>query len=267
VATVEVLLVILLLVSFVPPIFYVSWVRRAASYQRVSGGAVAKGFLFGAIVGVIVAVILSLILIVLYEQQQATIYQKLGFTNSLPELIVLGCIIAPLAEESAKLLGVYFLRSNLGQRGDGFVVGASVGLGFAATENALYGLAAYLTGGFGALIVVAVLRALTSALLHGSATAISGHGYALHHLHGQSRWLVLNYFVAVVLHGFFNLMASLGTLYENTPYGTALFLGGLLVILVVAWGTIRYVRSAVAEADLANAVALQQQKKRGGRAA
>jgi len=255
----EQLLLILIVVSFTPPIIYAGWIRRAAAYQQVRTGTLAKGFIFGAILGVIVAIILSLILIYVYASQGQNFYQRLGFTGSLPEIIVLGSVIAPLAEEIAKLLGVHLLRSNLRQHGDGFVIGGSCGLGFAATENALYGLAAYFEAGLEGLIVVAVLRALTSALLHASATAISGHGYALFHLHGQTRWLILNYFVAVFLHGFFNLMAALGVLYE-AQYGILPFIVGLLVILVVSWGAIRYVRREVAEADLANAIAAKEKK-------
>jgi RsiW-degrading membrane proteinase PrsW (M82 family) len=259
--TAEEILLVIIVASFVPPVIYAGWIRRAAAYQQVRTGTLAKGFLFGAILGVIVAIILSILLIVVYQQQGDKIYQRLGFSGSLPEIIVLGSIIAPLAEELAKLLGVRLLRADLKQRGDGYVVGASCGLGFAATENTLYGLVAYITEGLEAFIVVAVLRALTSALLHASATAISGHGYALHHLHGQTRWLIVNYFVAVFLHGFFNLMASLGILYE-AQYGVWPFIVGLLVILVISWGAIRYVRAQVADADLANAVAQRENKKK-----
>src|SRR5256886_2555823 len=58
-------------------------------------------------------------------------------------------VVAPIVEEAAKGVGATAGRPQTQSKTDGLVYGAAAGLGFSATENLVYALAALLVPGVG----------------------------------------------------------------------------------------------------------------------
>src|SRR5207244_11706793 len=121
--------------------------------------------------------------------------------------------------------------------------GAAAGLGFSATENLFYGLAALLVPGVGAsgsLIVVAV-RSFSSTFLHASSTAVLGYGLAKSWLTGNTWALFPFYVVAVAMHATFNLFSTLALTYgdQHDPVAETLSFLGAVPFAVVAVSIVR----------------------------
>jgi RsiW-degrading membrane proteinase PrsW (M82 family) len=158
-------------------------------------------------------------------------------------------IIAPLIEETMKSAGVWYVHSRLNELEDGLIYGATVGLGFAASENILYLLSA-ISGGVQDFALTAVIRALTSTLLHASAAGIAGYGIArarLYRYEGKRVSWLPYLGIAMLMHASFNLFAILGTI---VPVDQAAFaLLGLILAFIVAIGGIGYVRHKIVELD------------------
>lgn len=221
---------ILLLAAFVPSLIYLVWVRNTERFGREPYGRLLRIFLFGAVFSVIIAVVLEVVLMVLLQMNIARVYDILGEHPSLGA-VILAVVIAPFVEELAKALGVFRSRRFISDIEDGIVFGAAVGLGFAATENLLYESEAYFSDGAEAFVMTTVVRSLSSALLHASASSVAGLGVARSYRSGKS-WLPY-YFGAVFMHGAFNLAASLGLLYEES-LGPSAYLIGLVAAFVIA---------------------------------
>jgi RsiW-degrading membrane proteinase PrsW (M82 family) len=122
-------------------------------------------------------------------------------------------VVAPFVEEFAKLFGLLRTSGFIDHPRSGLVLGAAVGLGFAATENMMYEGSALLQGGVVLFLATALIRSFSSALMHGSATSMSGYGLARKKFGGGS-WTPY-YLLAVLMHGTFNLFASFGGLFES----------------------------------------------------
>lgn len=164
-------------------------------------GPVLGAFLYGGSVGVGIAVLLHF----LFDFG----YQQAGGPIPLSDAFVAAVVFAPLVEEFAKGLGLGGLKGRIQELEDGIIYGAGLGLGFAATENFVYGITALLDGGFGDALVTIVVRIFSSMLLHSSASALVGFGYAMALLRGRSIGSVFPYYVlAVVLHAVYNFLVS-----------------------------------------------------------
>lgn len=234
-------LVILVLAAFVPSLIYLVWIRNTERTGRKPYGRLLRVFLFGAVFAVMLAVLLEVALMLLLKMNIGRVYDIVGERPTLPGLI-LAVVIAPVAEELSKASGVFRARRFLSDVEGGIVFGAAAGLGFAATENLLYESQAYFSDGTGAFVITAIVRSLSSALLHASASSVAGLGVARSHLNGKS-WLPY-YFVAVVMHGSFNLAASLGVIYEGSA-GPAAYLIGLGAAFAIALAGISGIRAKI----------------------
>jgi len=127
-------------------------------------------------------------------------------TGLLPGSLVPAVLIA-LIEEPAKLLGVLWIlgQPSLRFRMDGLIYGAAAGMGFAAFETALYGLAR--VDFVAALLGTLWLRAVLSPFTHGTWTAIVAATVWRQRSAGQAHGVprVLAAFgSAVVLHSLWN---------------------------------------------------------------
>lgn len=227
--------------AFVPSLAYLVWIRNTERYGREPYSRLLRVFLFGAVVSVGLALLGELVFIGLLQQNIERLYELLGEDPNITNLVLV-CVIAPFVEEATKAFGVLRARRAMDELEDGLVYGAAVGLGFAATENLFYETSTYLADGASAFIAVAVVRSLSSALLHASSSSVVGLGVARRTLSGRS--MFPHYIGAVTMHSLFNLGASLGILYEH-EIGDMAYLMGLVVAFVIAASGISMVRSKI----------------------
>jgi CRP-like cAMP-binding protein len=120
---------------------------------------------------------------------------------------LLPAVLIALIEEPAKLLGVLWIlgQPSLRFRMDGLIYGAAAGMGFAAFETALYGLAR--VDFVAALLGTLWLRAVLSPFTHGTWTAIVAATVVRQRAAGQAHGVprVIGAFgCAVVLHSLWN---------------------------------------------------------------
>ncbi len=238
--------------AFLPPILYMIWIRDQEICQRETYSSLLGAFLFGATVSVGTAYILeSAVLTVLYSPGSP--FAK-GFLNIPPydpvlETFLLAVIFAPIIEETMKGAGVFYVYGRLNELEDGLIYGATVGLGFSASENVLY-LLASISGGVQVFALTAIIRPLTSTLLHASAAGITGYGIARSRLlkaEGQHVSWLRYLGIAMLMHATFNIFALLGTL---APIDQDLFAFlGLILAFVLAIGSISYIRRRIVELD------------------
>ncbi|MBA3044745.1 MAG: PrsW family intramembrane metalloprotease [Candidatus Thermoplasmatota archaeon] len=137
------------------------------------------------------------------------VLMPLPFQNDDLVAVLMAVIVAPFAEELAKPIGLYFMHSEEKPKlelNEWAFLGAMAGLGFAIVENILYASSAMAYGGDAALMLTA-LRFLLP--LHMVATAISGFGFGLWTKTGKSKYFVACIFVSMLLHGAYNLAATM----------------------------------------------------------
>jgi RsiW-degrading membrane proteinase PrsW (M82 family) len=237
--------VIIVLVAFIPSILYLVWIRNTERFSREPYGRLLAIFFYGAIVSVLIAVVFEIILTIIFNQNLERVYEYLGENPSL-STIVLACVIAPFVEEAAKGVGILRAKRLLTELENGIVYGAAVGLGFAATENLLYENAALIEGGAQAFIATAVIRSISSALLHATASSVLGLGIARKKLR-MGGWSIY-YLAAVGMHSLFNFAASFGALYEDQVGGIGYTIGLAAALVIVFFG-VSAMRAKIRELD------------------
>ncbi len=239
--------VVLVLFSFLPPVVFVVWIRNTERYGREPWGMIVGMFMWGAIFAVIIGAVLSLVFLLVFAAA-TPVEQILARRFADPATILLALVIAPFTEEFAKAFGVLRRSFVIREPEDGFVYGATSGLGFSATENLLYGAAAFAIGGIAASLVVIAVRSLSSSFLHASATSLTGYGIARNRLWGSRYSALPWYLAAVAMHAAFNGVASLGVLLEE-QYGDPGILLVLAGAIVFAFVAISVVRGKIMEHD------------------
>jgi RsiW-degrading membrane proteinase PrsW (M82 family) len=172
----------------------------ADRYDREPLHMVAAVFLWGAAVAPTVAILLL--------SGVGEVWRAVG-VKSLP----LDSLSGPLVEEFAKAAGVVLvvlLTRNFDNPTDGIVYGTAVGLGFAVTENSLYGLGRHGTPPLDihGLVILSVGRTLLSAGIHAVSSAIFGGslGLALFSRRWILRltWTTAGLIAATAMHGSWN---------------------------------------------------------------
>ena len=149
---------IILLGSFLVPVAFATYAFGRAD-QVVTAQRIFTAFVYGGVLGVLGASVLEAAFL---TQPSVTTYLGVG-----------------LIEEAVKLAALWLLALRLPRYSmrDGIVLGAAVGLGFAAFESAGYAFnALFTTGGLSLqnLVETEVLRGLLTPLGHGLWTAILG---------------------------------------------------------------------------------------------
>lgn len=249
-------LVLLVLVSLVPALGYLAWVRKGERYRTEGWGPLLGAFLYGAIFATLAAGMIE-ILILSVGSSIAQRFPGPEFiflrSGSPASTFFLVLVVAPFVEEALKASGVAGRRSFLRQVADGPVLGASVGLGFGFFETFLYGLGAFLAGGLAAGLALIVIRSLSSVLLHGSTTGMFGYGYARGRFGVPGPAAGSYYLLAVGMHSSFNALASLAAILALLGFPVlaveAASLLALLVAVAYAFGAIEHVRSVIASSD------------------
>jgi RsiW-degrading membrane proteinase PrsW (M82 family) len=123
--------------------------------------------------------------------------------------ILMAVIVAPFIEEMAKPIGLYIMQAEEKpsiELKEWAFLGAMAGLGFAVVENFLYA-ATVLSYGNEVSLWLLGLRFLLP--LHMIASAISGFGFGLWVKTKNAKYFAACIFVSMLLHGLFNLAASL----------------------------------------------------------
>ncbi|WP_243704645.1 PrsW family intramembrane metalloprotease [Micromonospora sp. KC723] len=206
---------IILLGSFLVPVTFVVYVFGRAD-GVVTAERVFVAFLCGGVLGVLGASIL----------EAALLRQPSGW----------GYVGVGLIEEAVKLAALWLLARHLPRytARDGMVLGASVGLGFAALESAGYAFTALFSasGSLSLLNVVETeaLRAVLAPFGHGLWTAILGGALfatAARSRHGRPR-------LGGALLGWYLLMALLHMFWDASS-GIAVFLTLLLTGTPTQW--------------------------------
>jgi RsiW-degrading membrane proteinase PrsW (M82 family) len=234
-------LLIITLASFVPAMIFLAWIRSGARGRKEPWFQLWIVFLFGAIVAVVVAITLEVLAMALLSLPIVREYDLFA-KNPSAMTFVMAVVVAPFVEEFAKLFGLLRTSRFIDHPRSGLVFGAAVGLGFAATENMLYEGSALLGGGVVLFLTTALVRSFSSALMHGSATSMSGYGLARSMFGGKS-W-VPYYLLAVLMHATFNLFASFGGLFES-ELGSIADLVGLAFAFVLVIISVKTVRAKI----------------------
>jgi RsiW-degrading membrane proteinase PrsW (M82 family) len=174
-------------------------------YDREPVHMVAAVFLWGASAGPAIAIFALMTLSRIW----------LGAGGDLSPLVFTG-VATPLIEESAKAIGVLLvvlLTRNFDNPTDGFVYGTAVGLGFAVTENYIYGIGIGTTMGVGDLLILVVGRTFLAAGVHGLASAtfggFLGHAVLTRRRWQRAGWVTIGLLAAAGLHGGWNLTLTL----------------------------------------------------------
>lgn len=126
-------------------------------------------------------------------------------------------VLAPVVEEVAKGLAIFLLfllyRHEFDNVLDGIIYGATIGFGFAMTENVLYFSRSLHALGAQGLTLTLFLRSFVFGLNHALFTAVFGAalGYVRMARAGCQSWIMapVGLLGAMVLHGVHNLFATL----------------------------------------------------------
>ncbi len=231
--------------AFIPALLYLNWFRNFEKHDPEPWGALYQAFFWGAITGIILAGVVNSILIVMVALAAGVVVAEIAGA----------VIIAPFVEEFLKALGLMRagVKEEVDEVEDGLIYGAACGLGFAATENLLYGWSV-VGEGVAVTAAVIVMRTFSATLVHASATSFTGHGLSQYLVHGASWKVVAKYYLmAVGLHAFWNGMMTLGS-YDFLP-GI-----GFIFALLVAIGALQFSRSKIQELDEKRVDLAHQQK-------
>ena len=190
-------------IAFLPSIFYMILLRYAEKYNRESWRDLANSFIWGATVAVVVVIIVRGVFIVQFKDEYPKYYSYIA-----------AVVVTPLIAEVIKPAGMFFIRDAIVESEDGLIHGGTIGLGFAATENLLYGVFLFTTYGFKLLIITVIIRSLSVVLINCVTTALVCYGIsrvtAKTHAGGTILLFPLFFIGAVGISAVFNLFAITG---------------------------------------------------------
>jgi hypothetical protein len=161
--------------------------------------------------------------------------------------VIIGISSAPFVEEAAKAIGVLLIvifTSEFDNPIDGVVYGTSVGLGFAVSENILYGVgtASAYPDDTARMLLVITGRTVMTAGVHAVCSAtfggFLGHAMLTGRLRQRAAWTVAGLSAAVLLHTGWNVaLIFFGPVAENgSPRGWLLALPGLFLAYLAVIG-------------------------------
>lgn len=217
--------VIAAIIAFVPAMLYLLPLMWLDRYDPEPLWLLSLAFAWGALVAVIASFVINTIIGLVAMGAAGGGEQGMAVGN------VVGAVIsAPIFEEASKGLGLLvvliFFRRYFDDILDGIVFAGVIALGFATVENVMYYGNAIGKGGLPGLILLFVMRGILSPFAHVTFTAMTGIGCGIaresHNGFVRIAAPVVGYFLAVLLHGFWNGMAVFG--------GFETFLAGYLVL-------------------------------------
>ncbi len=196
--------------ALIPIVIYAWFVNWLDQHEKEPWWLLALAFLWGALPAVILALIAQIIL----DIPTTWVVGQDGLSYNL----VGASVWAPLTEEVFKGIGIIIIllvaRREFDSVLDGIVYGAMVGLGFAFTENIFYFGGALLEAGFGAWVIVVLLRTIPFGLNHAFFTGVFGAGLAWAIMTNRARLirfagLALALSAAMFFHSLHNLGSTL----------------------------------------------------------
>ena len=221
-------LALLIAGAFGVSILYLFLIRQASRSHREKAIDLIKALGVGSTFTIVAALVLSFLMLI-----PIIVVIVIVGGNEDSSTIWAAVLVAPIAEELTKGVGVMFFRKRFTGLESGLIYGACIGLGFAAVENVLYGFEQLTSEGLGSALMLLGLRAVSAALGHASYTAITGYGLArceiLRPIERPLAWLPY-YLVAVFLHALSNFMASSSEVFGG---GDAMVVGSVLLIIIM----------------------------------
>ncbi len=229
---------VILIGNFLVPVVFVVFLYDHQHLSELSPETIGRSFGVGGILGVLGASVLETILL----PRPASPDQGLTFSTAL---------LVGLIEEGCKILAVIIVARRMHSRSqiDGLLLGAAVGMGFAALESTGYAFTAFLSsqGHITASIFSTILRGLLAPFGHGTWTAILGA--VLFRQSGPRHFritfpVILTYLFVSLLHGLwdgfplFLFPFVVGVSGVNIPLASVII--GILGIVVL---TVLYQRS------------------------
>ena len=214
------MIAILLPIAFIPMIIFLIWIRNTEKYNKESWTPLVIAFFWGAVI----ATILSLVI-------------ERFVSDYITSFFLLSVVCAPFIEELLKFFGLWVVHKDIDEVEDGFIFGIVTGLGFAATENFIYGVT-FWDEGILVLISLFYIRTVASSLLHASATSLTGYGFAVQRVGKKPILLFLPYLLlAVGIHALFNLFAYSALVFHQII--------GVVLAAVFAVSLFSYIRKRI----------------------
>lgn len=185
---------VILVGNFLVPVVFVTFLYEHQHLSTLTPASIAQSFIVGGLLGVLGASLLEPIMV------PSPVAQGLSLNSA---------FMVGLIEEGCKILAVIWLARRYRHTAaiDGLLLGAAVGMGFAALESTGYAFTTFLLSHHGAIsasIIETVLRGLLAPFGHGVWTAILGavlfRASAPDHFRLSGR-LVLAYLFVATLHG------------------------------------------------------------------
>lgn len=190
---------LLLGVALAPPVILTFRLRNAERHRPEPYLVLAKAFAWGAFIAAAIAIV---------AQSALSGYFR-GAALFDPRLTIMVVLVAPLVEELAKALGLRVIDDEHPEPEDGYIYGGAVGLGFAATENAIYIFHALVFSGEQTALATALYRGIATVALHGAASAVAGHGIWRARYGGARLWALWGVGSAIALHVGYNMLSAL----------------------------------------------------------
>lgn len=213
--------VIASVIAFIPAALYILPLMGLDRYDPEPFWLLSLAFAWGALVAVIVSIFVNTLFgVVVYS----------GTGSNILSNVLSAVISAPLIEEASKGIGVLilliFFRKYFDDILDGIVYGGVIALGFATVENVMYygnGLnQAYMEHGTSSnalwsFLFLFTLRGILSPFAHVTFTAMTGIGCGIaresHNVFVKIVMPIVGYIIAVLLHGIWNGMSILITIF------------------------------------------------------
>jgi RsiW-degrading membrane proteinase PrsW (M82 family) len=203
--------------SFLVPITYVTFFYERKHLSKLSMPTTFISFVYGGILGVLAASLLEPLFI-----------HRIDFGST---------IEVGLIEEFAKIIAVIIIAFRLKDKTEmnGLILGAAVGMGFAALESTGYAFTAFIESG-GSLsqtVFVTIIRGILSPVGHGTWTAIFASILFRESREGHFRidlYVIGTYLLVAVLHGLWDGLPTVITDYVGP--GIDVFVGQAIIGLV-----------------------------------
>nr|MBC7245921.1 PrsW family intramembrane metalloprotease [Chloroflexota bacterium] len=191
--------------AIVPTVVYVLILWWFDRYEKEPQRLLFVAFVWGAVPAAILSII-----------GEAILGEPLIALGKASAELLSSSLLAPVVEELAKglalLLLLLFFWREFDDVLDGIIYGATIGFGFAMTENIFYFAGSLQEAGMEGLTMTAFFRAIVFGMNHALFTSVLGAslGYARMGAQGCRRWTapVLGLLGAMILHSMHNLFVS-----------------------------------------------------------